>query len=148
MRVREIMTPAVTWVGASTNISHAARRMANDDVGGLPVLSERKLVGIVTDRDIIVRAIAKEVPLGASVCSIMTENVATCAPEDDVETALALMSREQIRRMPVCNAEGELVGIITLADTALRAPDKESVAATLADICEPYGQHDQAALYG
>ena len=147
MRIRDIMSPTVDSIDADATISDAARRMADDDVGALPILSDGKLVGIVTDRDIAVRGIANHIPLSASIRRIMSEKVATCAPEDDVETALALMSREQIRRMPVCNREQEMVGIVTVGDAARQAPDKKDVAETLADICEPSGAHCQPAAF-
>lgn len=146
MKVRDIMTPTVDSIDAKATIAYAARRMANDDVGALPVLSEGKLVGIVTDRDIAVRAVAEGMPASASIRRVMSPRVECCAPEDDVATVLALMSREQVRRMPVCNEDDDVIGIVSMADAAQHAPDKTDVASTLADICEPHGQHCQAAL--
>ncbi len=146
MRIREIMSPTVDSIDASSTIAETARRMASDDIGALPVLSGGRLVGMVTDRDIAVRAVANGVPPGAPISRVMSRNVETCGPDDDIGTALALMSREQIRRMPVCNAEQEVVGIIAIADAAEHAPDKKDVAETLADICEPHGQHCQTAV--
>ena len=84
--------------------------------------------------------------MGASIRRVMSEDVATCGPEDDIETALALMSREQVRRMPVCERDREVVGIVTVGDAARHAPDKKDVAEALTDICEPSGAHCQAAL--
>jgi CBS domain-containing protein len=147
MKVRDIMSATVDSIDARTTISHAARRMADDDIGALPVLSEGKLVGIVTDRDIIVRAVAEGLPGSATIRRVMTPRVECCAPGDDVCTVLALMSREQVRRMPVCNADDDVIGIVSLADAAKHAPDKNDVAATLADICEPHGQHCQSTLF-
>lgn len=146
MKVREIMSPTVDSIDVRTSIFTAAQRMADDDIGAFPVLADGKLVGIVTDRDIAVRAVANNISAGASVRQVMTTRVETCAPEDDVATVLALMSREQIRRMPVCDADDEVIGIVSLADAAQHAPDKTDVSATLADICEPRGQHCQAEL--
>lgn len=145
MKVRDIMTASVDSIESADTIAYAARRMAEDDVGVLPVLSSGELVGIVTDRDIVVRGLAAGVHPDNSVSRIMTENVASCAPDDDIESVLALMSREQIRRMPVCNDRNELVGIVALADLAERDPDKKEVIETLADICEPSGMHCQTA---
>ena len=76
----------------------------------------------------------------------MTENVATCSPDDDIATALALMSREQIRRMPVCE-HGRLVGIVSLVDAAKFSSLRGDVADTLVDICEPSGVHCQAPAF-
>jgi CBS-domain-containing membrane protein len=147
MRVREIMSPTVDSIDAASSIAYAARRMADDDVGALPVVSDGKLVGIVTDRDIAVRGIAAGISATAAIRRVMTENVATCAPDDDVESALALMSREQIRRMPVIDRNQEVVGIIGLSDAAKFEPLKRDVAATLVDVCEPSGMHCQTAVF-
>lgn len=146
MKVRDIMSPTVDAIDVRTTISSVARRMADDDIGAFPVLADGKLVGIVTDRDIAVRGVANGIPPDASVRRVMTGRVETCAPGDDVATVLALMSREQIRRMPVCDADDDVIGIVSLADAAQHAPDKKDVTATLADICDPHGQHCQAAL--
>lgn len=147
MRVRQIMTPTVDSIDASDTISYAARRMAEDDIGAFPVLSYGKLVGMVTDRDIAVRAVGAAVPTEAPVRRIMTEDVATCSPDDDVESVLALMSREQVRRMPVCDSEQQVVGILAVTDAAKFDSLKKEVAETLADISEPSGIHCQAPVF-
>jgi CBS domain-containing protein len=147
MKVRDIMTATVDSIDSADSIAYAAQRMAEDDMGALPVLSDGKLAGIVTDRDIAVRGVAAGISAKAPIRRVMTENVATCSPDDDIETALALMSREQIRRMPVCNRDDEVVGIVTLADLADHDPDKKEVTETLVDICEPSGLHCQAPVF-
>lgn len=147
MKIRDIMTDRIDSIEAADTIAYAARRMAEDDVGMLPILSSGKLVGIVTDRDIAVRAVATSIDPDTPVSRIMSDKVATCSPDDHVETALALMSREQIRRMPVCNDHNQVVGIIALADLAEHDPDKREVTEALADICEPGGFHSQAQLF-
>jgi CBS domain-containing protein len=146
MKVKDIMTASVNSIESTDTIAYVARRMAEDDVGALPILSDGKLVGIVTDRDITVRGVAADVSPEAAIRRVMSENVATCSPDDDIETVLALMSREQIRRMPVCN-RGEVVGIVALADMAAHDPDQKEVAEALADICEPSGLHCQAPVF-
>jgi CBS domain-containing protein len=143
MRIREIMTATVDSIRSTDSIAYAARRMAEDDIGAFPILSDGKLVGIVTDRDIAIRAVAAGISPEIPVRKIMSDRVATCSPEDDVESVTALMSREQVRRMPVCADDREVVGIVALADLAAHAPDKKDVADTLADICEPGGLHCQ-----
>lgn len=147
MRVKDIMTATVDSIQSTDSIANAARRMAEDDVGTLPILSDGKLVGIVTDRDIAVRGVAAGISPQAPIRRVMSENVATCSPDDDIETVLALMSREQIRRMPVCNNREQVVGIVALADMAEHDPDKKEVTETLADICEPSGLHCQAPVF-
>lgn len=147
MNVRDIMSATVDSIDAEATISYTARRMADDDTGALPVLSNGKLVGIVTDRDIAVRAVAEGIPGSAPVRRVMTRSVECCAPGDDVGTLLALMSRKQVRRMPVCNADDDVIGIVSLADVARLSSGEQDVGATLADVCAPRGQHCQTALY-
>jgi CBS domain-containing protein len=147
MRVKDIMTATVDSVQSTDSIADAARRMAAHDVGALPILSAGKLVGIVTDRDIAVRGVAGGISSSAPIGRIMSENVATCSPDDDIPSVLALMSREQIRRMPVCNDRKEMVGIVALADLAEHDPEKQEVTEALADICEPSGLHCQAPVF-
>lgn len=146
MRIGDIMTATVDSIQSSDSIADAARRMADDDIGALPILNDGKLVGIVTDRDIAVRGVAAGISANESVSRVMSEDVATCSPDDDIPSVLALMSREQVRRMPVCNEHKEMIGIVALADMAERDPEKE-VAEALADICEPNGQHCQAPVF-
>ncbi|HSR00156.1 MAG TPA: CBS domain-containing protein [Sphingomicrobium sp.] len=147
MKVRDIMTASVDSIEAADTIAYAARRMAEDDVGCLPVLDGGQLVGIVTDRDIAVRAVAASIGADTPVRRIMSERVATCSPGDDIAKALALMSREQVRRMPVCNERGEVIGIVAIADLAEKDPEKAEVAGALADICQPSGIHSQSPLF-
>ncbi|HEV2595176.1 MAG TPA: CBS domain-containing protein [Sphingomicrobium sp.] len=111
MKVREIMVPTVDSIDAGDTIASAAARMAEDDIGAFPVLSAGKLVGILTDRDIAVRAVAALIPVDAPVRRVMTGSVATCSAEDDVESVLALMSREQVRaeRAPLPGSDVRLI---------------------------------------
>lgn len=143
MNVRDIMTAPVESIQSTDTIQDAARKMAENDIGSLPVLSDEKLVGIVTDRDIAVRAVATGLPASDPVNRVMSENVATCSPDDDLASVRALMSGEQIRRMPVCNDRQHIVGIVALGDLAEREPNRNQVGETLANICEPSGQHCQ-----
>lgn len=147
MIVRDIMTTAVDSIQSTDSIAEAARRMASDDVGVLPILSDGRLIGIVTDRDLAVRGLAAGISADARVDRVMSEPVATCSPDDDLPSVLALMSREQVRRMPVCNDRKEMIGIVALADIAEHDPEKEEVTEALADICEPSGLHCQAPVF-
>lgn len=147
MRVKDIMTTAVDAVQSTSSIAEAARAMADQDVGALPVLSVDRLVGIVTDRDIAVRGVAAHLSPDFPISRIMSENVSTCSPEDELEDVLGIMAQEQIRRMPVCNDRGQVVGIVALADAAQHNSDKKEVAETLAEICEPSGLHCQAPVF-
>lgn len=146
MKVQDIMTRTVHSVSPASSIAEAARSMSSFDVGALPVLDGNRLVGILTDRDIAVRAVACSIDPNSPVADIMTRQVASCLPQESVSYALELMSGEQIRRLPVCTGDGEMVGIVTLADAAERDPDKREVGMALEDICEPSGRHCQTPV--
>jgi CBS domain-containing protein len=147
MKIQDIMTSSIHSIGPTESIADAARSMAEHDIGALPVVEGRKVIGIVTDRDIAVRSVAGAISSNADVRRIMTDSVETCSPDAEVEDALELMSKEQIRRLPVCKADGELVGMVTLADAAERDPNKKEVGEALADICEPSGPHCQPPVF-
>lgn len=146
MKVQDIMSTSVHSVRSTDSIAEAARSMSEYDVGILPVVDGRNLVGILTDRDIAVRAVARLVDPDSPVRQIMTQRVASCSPQDSIEDALQTMSDEQIRRLPVCDADGAMVGIVTLADAAQRDPDKREVGETLEEISEPSGRHCQTFI--
>ena len=147
MRVKDIMTTAVDTLPSTSTIAEAARLMADDDVGVLPVLSDDRLVGIVTDRDIAVRGVAAHISPDDSIRRVMSENVTTCSPDDEIEDVLGIMAQEQIRRMPVCDNRERVIGIVALADAAQKDSDKREVAEALAEICEPSGLHCQAPVF-
>jgi CBS domain-containing protein len=147
MKIQEIMSSSVHSIRPAETIADAARSMAKHDIGALPVIEGGKVIGMVTDRDIAIRAVAGAIESGKEVREIMTGSVVTCSPDDDIEDALGLMSKQQIRRLPVCKADGALVGMVTLADAAERDADKEEVGETLAEVCEPGGLHSQAPVF-
>lgn len=147
MKIQEIMSRSVHWIRPAETIAEAARSMAEYDIGALPVVEGAKLIGILTDRDIAVRAVAGAIGSDTQVRQIMTGSVITCSPDDDIEDALDVMARQQIRRLPVCESDGALVGMMTLADAAERDADKEEVGETLAEVCEPGGLHSQAPVF-
>lgn len=111
------MHKPVKCVEPETPITEVAKRMRTADIGVIPIQHNGALVGIVTDRDITCRAVAKDGNLGAlHVGDIMTTNVATCDPDDDVMTAVARMKKKHIRRMPVVDRSNAVVGILSLGD--------------------------------
>jgi CBS-domain-containing membrane protein len=148
MRVCEVMSASVHAVGPSSTIRDAATAMADYDVGALPVVAGRTLAGIITDRDITVRAVARSIDLGAPVSTIMTPQVATSSPQDSVENALRMMLLEKVRRLPVCNAEGEPIGMVTLADIGRHKLAEGKIAEALEKISEPSSTHCQTLLAG
>ena len=147
MRVQDVMTQAVESIQAKATIWMAARIMGDADIGALPVLSDEKLVGIVTDRDIAVRAVAAGLSNDAPVDDVMSEDVTTCSPNDDLEDVLHIMSAQQVRRLPVCNERGRLVGMISLGDAARQDPNKREIGEALGDICEPSRLHCQVPAF-
>jgi CBS domain-containing protein len=116
--VREAMTASPTTVAAEESAVEAARLMAAQDVGSLPVLDGNDLVGIVTDRDLVLHVLAKDVdPHKVTVSSICSENPMVVGPEDSLDEALQHMAKKQIRRLPVVD-DGRLVGILAQADVS------------------------------
>jgi len=126
------MTPYVECVSPSTTIQEAAEKMKSMDVGALLVCDNEQIVGVVTDRDIAIRAAATGADTSVTpVQDIMTPHVATCFEEQDVADAAEIMKQKQIRRLAVLNHVSRLVGIVSLGDLALRQDDKTLVAETL-----------------
>jgi CBS domain-containing protein len=129
MQVSEIMTREVDLVGPNTTMRDAARKMRADNVGALPVGENDRLVGMVTDRDIAMRGVADERAGGnTTVREIMSEGVAYCYDDDDIEDAAQTMARHQVRRLPVVNREKRLVGVIAMADLSRAGADAAQLA--------------------
>jgi CBS domain-containing protein len=134
--VREVMTPAVRTVSPSQSLAEAAEVMKGEDVGSVPVVEEGRLAGIVTDRDIVTRAVAeRRDPQTVTVVEVASRELVTVEPEQDLDEALALMARHQVRRLPVVEA-GRLVGMLAQADVALEAKEKK-VGETVEEISKP-----------
>lgn|SRR5512146_85502 len=144
MHVKDIMSSTVHSVQATDSIARAAQSMSDNDVGFLPVLDGRKIVGVVTDRDIALRAVGAGVRVEEPVKLVMTKNASTCSQDCDIEDALQIMANEQVRRLPVCGSDNDLIGVVALADAAERDIDKREVAETLKEICEPTEIHNQS----
>lgn len=116
MNVKEIMNTDVKLISPSATIQDAAERMATRDIGFLPV-GDDKLRGSITDRDIVLRAVGKDKDVRqTSVSDILTGEVFYCYEDSDIESAAASMGEQQVRRLPVVNAEKDLVGVVSLGD--------------------------------
>ena len=113
--------------------------MREGDVGSLPVVESGKLVGIVTDRDIVVRAVAEGMEPSTPVSEAMTKEIFAVRPDDFVFEAIRMMGDKQVRRIPVVEESGELAGIIAMADIALEMEDEREIAETLEDISSGAG---------
>jgi CBS domain-containing protein len=118
MKVREMMTDKVELVTPDETIQDAAKKMAELDVGALPVGENDRLVGMITDRDITVRAVAKGLDPETAIRTVMSNNVKYCFEHDDVDDIVQNMADIQIRRLPVVNRSKRLVGIVSLGDVA------------------------------
>lgn len=119
MKVRDIMTPQVESADYNTSLIQVAQMMAQQDVGSIPVCEQNELRGILTDRDLVVRAVSKGVDLNNTRASeIMSTTPVTVSPELDIHEAARLMSESQIRRLPVVE-NGKLVGMLALGDLAV-----------------------------
>lgn len=138
MKVLEAMTPDVVTVAPDASLTAAARLMRESDIGPLPVCEGRRVIGMLTDRDITVRAIAEgRDPNQTRVAEVMTPEVVCCQDGDDVERAAQLMQSAQLRRLLVVDAEGRLAGIVSLGDIALQTGDEALAGQTLEGVSEP-----------
>jgi CBS domain-containing protein len=115
--LRDVMTTNPTTVEPGTSIVEAAQLMKKEDVGALPVVEGGRLVGMITDRDIVIRAVAEQ-KLEATAGEIASKDVVTVDPQQSLDEAARLMAQHQLRRLPVCEEDGRLVGIIAQADLA------------------------------
>ncbi len=143
MKVSQVMTREVVLADPGQTIAEAAQRMARCDSGALPVGENDRLVGMITDRDIAVRAVARNLPPDTPVRKVMSTEVLYCFDDEDIEHVAKNMGEQQIRRLPVVNRDKRLVGIVSIADVAFGAASKTAGQA-VADISRPGGKHDQA----
>lgn len=137
--VADVMTRGVRTMKPNDSVVDAARCMDELNVGVIPVCDGEKLVGMVTDRDIVVRGVAQEGELRSmKLVDVMSANVRCAREDDDVDQVLSDMAEAQIRRLPVVDGNQRLVGIVTLGDIAAKNPDDEvDVAMSLGDISSP-----------
>lgn len=138
MKVDEIMTRDVEVANPGDTLQTAARLMADIDAGALPVGENDRLVGVITDRDITVRGVAEGLdPTQATVRDVMTEEIRYCFEDDPVERVSNKMSEWQVRRLPVLNQDKRLVGIVSLGDIVVEAPEKEPAREALEGVSQP-----------
>ncbi len=130
MQVKEIMTRSVDLVDPNTTVRDAAIKMRDDDVGALPVGENDRLVGMITDRDIAIRAVAEnKAPSQTKVRDVMSEGICYCFEDDAVDDAARIMADRQVRRLPVLNSDKRLVGIVAMADIAQSGARKAEMRA-------------------
>ncbi|MBK9154001.1 MAG: CBS domain-containing protein [Chloracidobacterium sp.] len=139
IRCRDIMTSSVTTAARDNTLRDVAAMMREGDMGSVPVVEDGKLVGIVTDRDIVVRAVAEGKGPETSVAEAMTTDIFSVKPGDFAFEAVRLMGDKQVRRIPVVDEDGKLAGIIAMADVALEMEDEREIAETLEEISSGAG---------
>ena len=124
-KVHEVMTERPRCVTPETPVSEAAQLMETDDIGSLPIVDGEQLAGMVTDRDIVIRAVAKgKDPRGMPVREVASGELVTVQADDNLSDALKLMASHQVRRLPVVDQDNRLVGILAQADIAVEANEK------------------------
>ncbi|TWT27796.1 CBS domain-containing protein [Planomicrobium sp. CPCC 101110] len=143
MKVTEIMTTDVETCTTDTAIQAVAVQMLNLDVGSIPVVDTNGggLVGIITDRDIVIRGIAAQFSLDTPVGQILSSDLVTGTPDMDVEDAATLMAEHQIRRLPICE-DNKLLGIVALGDIAVKDQSDEHAGEAIEDISKPASPND------
>jgi len=117
MKVKDVMHQGVTWVEPTISIREIARRMRDDDIGSIPIGENDRLVGIVTDRDIICRGVANGADCNALTArDVMSKPIIYCRADDNLELAIRIMEKNKIRRLPVIDKNKRLVGMLALGD--------------------------------
>jgi len=138
MQLKEIMTHGVDVIPPDATVKEAAEKMKKLDVGPMPVCDGERLVGILTDRDITIRAVAEgRDPSMTKVRDVMTLEIVYCFEDQDVKDAAILMEEKQIRRLPILNHNKWLVGIVSLRDLAVGTGDQKLAGEALERISEP-----------
>lgn len=142
MKVREVMTKDVAVTNPDQSISEAARMMAECDAGALPVGDKDRLVGVITDRDIAIRAVARHLLPDTPVRDVMSTEVLYCYEDEDLEHVAKNMGDNQVRRLPVVSRDKRLVGIVSFGDVS-RSVKRGTAGEAIAQISEPSGKHSQ-----
>ncbi len=138
----EVMTANPTFCLPDHTAAYVARIMRDEDIGSVPIVenqSTRKLVGIVTDRDLALKVLAENRDGQVKVNDVMSRQLITCGESDDLDDAMRAMAEYQVRRIPVVNDRNEIVGIIAQADLAIRTEQPRKTAAVVEDISKPNG---------
>jgi CBS domain-containing protein len=140
MTCAEVMTPSPTCCQPQHTAVEAAELMQREDVGLVPVVSESsaKLIGVLTDRDIVLKVVAAgRDPRGTAVSEVMTIDPIACFPQESVETVMELMATRQVRRIPIVDKDGSILGIVAQADIATRLSQPEETGQVVQAISEP-----------
>ena len=140
MTCAEVMTPSPTCCNSQHTAIEAAELMRREDVGLVPVTSDdgRKLIGVLTDRDIVLKVVAEgRDPRSTAVTDVMSTDIVSCLPQESVESVMELMATRQVRRIPIIDPDGSLVGIVAQADVATRIANPQETGQVVQAISEP-----------
>ena len=146
MKVSKIMSRDVTLLNPDQTICVAASLMAEIDAGALPVGENDRLVGMITDRDIAIRAVAQGRSAETKVADVMSKEVLYCFDTDEIDDVARNMGKARVRRLPVVNRDKRLVGIVSLGDLA-RNDDATNIGQTVTRVSTPGGKHDQTTAH-
>ena len=145
MRIQDIMTRNPACVTPDATVREAAQVMLREEVGMVPVVESvggRRLIGVVTDRDIAIRCIAEGRDSSTRVRDVMSaSDLATCTQNDDVDSLMDAMREEKVRRIPIVDERGALVGIVSQADVLRKTKNASRAEETIEEISEPGGRH-------
>jgi CBS domain-containing protein len=142
MKVRDVMTRDVQTIRPEQSAQEAASFMLSADAGSIPVTDGGRLVGMITDRDITVRGVAKGSGPDTPVSQLMSNECVCARDDDDITDAASRMSKAQVRRLPVIDQDERLCGIVSLGDLS-READKDCATEALEGVSQPGGQHQQ-----
>lgn len=145
MLVREAMTQHAEWIVPETSLAEVAQKMRDKGIGCLPVGTNDRMVGMITDRDLACRAVADGLnPTTATATQVMTKGVIWCFDDDNIEGAIRRMEEKKIHHMPVINHQKRLIGILSLSDLALRGP--QELARNVSRLVSRDARHDAAPV--
>lgn len=136
-KLKDLMSRDVQIIGPDGTIKEAAQQMRKGNFGMMPVGENDRMIGTISDRDIVIRAVAEGKDPSTKVREIMSEGIVWAYEEDSVDDAVKLMSDHQIRRLPIVNADKRLVGIVALGDFAVESADIEIAGEALSEISKP-----------
>ncbi|MFD3447195.1 CBS domain-containing protein [Microbacteriaceae bacterium 4G12] len=135
--VREVMSTDLSYCTPLDNVYEAAVKMKQEDIGIIPIVENGQLLGLVTDRDLVIRGIADKNPGSNKITEVMSTQIVSVSPDDPVEKATELMASHQIRRLPVVE-NGQLVGMLSLGDLAVEKTSDEQASFALSEISEDH----------
>lgn len=136
-KLKDLMSRDVKVISPDMSIREAAREMREGDFGMLPVGENDRMIGTISDRDIAIRAVAEGKDTGTKVRDVMSEGIAWAFEDDSVEEAVKIMSKRQVRRLPVVNRDKRLVGIVALGDFAVESSEIRPAGEALSEISKP-----------